>query len=640
MQLLLARLGRWLAVAVLATGLAACGGSDDDPAPSPTPTPPPAVRAETTLLVYMVGSDLESNGDAATVNIEEMQRVAFDDRVNVILATGGADKPGWETLKRQRVRQGKLEELDDLGAVDMSRPETLADFIEWAVKAYPAERYHLALWNHGGGPNGGFGHDEVSGTPAMMSMPQMQDALARAQSRTGVHFGLIGFDACLMASVEVAEALAPHASYLLASQELEPGAGWDWEVLLSQLASNPAIDPLTLGTHVVDGFFSKLEKTSEDDMATLAVIDLSRIPALVSALERASNTLSARLTDEGVLAWNDIAYARRASVDFMSARFVGQAADLVDIGSFMWMPQLMLPQHEIEAVQSTLADAVRYQRFGPRRSATSGLTMYFPVLSLHHAHVLDSYQQLRFAAPVKGLVSRYTQLASTGQLPTPVIQAPRLIGDEVAALATGGAASTFAALVNDDGLIYALKPVDGNPTPPDDSMQNGQPHYAIGASVRNGWFSIDSLPVLLLPDEHQFAVDSGRFSIPVGIIGSDDGEDYVQAKGFLMVDFQHDIGKAPSYRVDGFHSSYDGDSMVAARPQPLPAGVRLAPMGLHTFGNITWMESLHPLGTFLSRDTIEDDWQLEISTFQGSAKDVRLGINDFQARVLLSPPLQ
>jgi hypothetical protein len=42
---------------------------------------------------------------------------------------------------------------------------------------------------------------------------------------------IIGFDACLMAMYEVGSTLAPYGRYLLASELLEPGHGWDYSAL-------------------------------------------------------------------------------------------------------------------------------------------------------------------------------------------------------------------------------------------------------------------------------------------------------------------------------------------------------------------------------------------------------------------------
>lgn len=49
---------------------------------------------------------------------------------------------------------------------------------------------------------------------------------------------IIGFDACLMAMHEIGAVLTPYANYLLASELLEPGIGWDYSALLKYVQGN------------------------------------------------------------------------------------------------------------------------------------------------------------------------------------------------------------------------------------------------------------------------------------------------------------------------------------------------------------------------------------------------------------------
>src|SRR5690606_1118101 len=123
------------------------------------------------------------------------------------------DKDGWRTVKRQIIAEGKLRELEDIGAANMADPATLDAFLQWGIQQYPAQQYMAVFWNHGGGPNGGFGFDE-NFEADYLSLPELQSAVHKATQATGQRFELIGFDACLMASVEVAHMLHPYANYL------------------------------------------------------------------------------------------------------------------------------------------------------------------------------------------------------------------------------------------------------------------------------------------------------------------------------------------------------------------------------------------------------------------------------------------
>lgn len=115
----------------------------------------------------------------------------------------------------------------------------LADFLARGIEEYPAERYALILTDHGGGWPG-VGPDESAGHD-ILDLQEIHDGIAAGLEAAGLDkLDLLGFDACLMATYETASAMAPLADRMLASQELEPGHGWDYRVL-SNVAENPGI---------------------------------------------------------------------------------------------------------------------------------------------------------------------------------------------------------------------------------------------------------------------------------------------------------------------------------------------------------------------------------------------------------------
>jgi len=201
--------------------------------------------AKYTVMVYMVGSDLESDDNAGTTDLAEMMQVGSTDNLKVIVTTGGANKDGWRTVKRRLINQGSETEISDLGNLNMGQPATLQDFIEWAVENYPADKYALIMWDHGAGAIGGepyniaFGNDENNNDG--LSLPEIRQALQSAYTTTGKKFDLIGFDACLMATLETASIMSSFGNDLVASEELEPGHGWDYAAILSAIKSNSDI---------------------------------------------------------------------------------------------------------------------------------------------------------------------------------------------------------------------------------------------------------------------------------------------------------------------------------------------------------------------------------------------------------------
>ena len=121
-----------------------------------------------TIMIYMVGSDLESNYYAASSDINEMLTSNFDDEnINLLIYTGGSKKWHTDVISSEenaiyRVKSTGLEKLESYSRTSMGDPNTLVDFINYAYKNYKAEKYSLIFWDHGGGPIYGYGYDEYN----------------------------------------------------------------------------------------------------------------------------------------------------------------------------------------------------------------------------------------------------------------------------------------------------------------------------------------------------------------------------------------------------------------------------------------------------------------------------------------------
>ena len=183
----------------------------------------------------------------------------------------------------------------------MSVPDTLKAFIDFCAEEYPAEKYDLILWDHGGGPKGGFGADEhydyLSGQ-SIMPFKDIVDALADnkvvdsdGDGTPDSHFDFINFDACLMNSVELAFAMVDYTDFYIASAETEPGYGQyygpeaekdgkQYTGWLDVLGRDPEHDTFDLGKIIVDDFYNFYEKETGDGYSqdgTLAVIDTKKM---------------------------------------------------------------------------------------------------------------------------------------------------------------------------------------------------------------------------------------------------------------------------------------------------------------------------------------------------------------------------
>ena len=340
-----------------------------------------------TVLVYVVGSDLESEYYLATEDLDEMIDGFPGDSINVIVETGGAPAEiddyryvDFTTVKRHEIKNDIIE-ISDLGRQNMGDPKTLTDFLVWGTSSYPADNYALILWNHGSGING-YGHDDVSFD--FLSLDEIDDALNSAKKLNDVHYEMIGFDACLMATIEVANIVKDYGHYLVASEEIEVGYGWKYDEIISSLNENPKQTGAELGQVIADSFFADTIEKSPSDMdlsrlTTLSVIDLTKIPSLNESINLLTSEIETNISK------NDMP---RFSVSLRDTERYGviskgEDSGHMDIKHFTENISEYLPQFKSQSdrVQQAVDDSVIYKVNGAARTQANGLSIYMPVTS-------------------------------------------------------------------------------------------------------------------------------------------------------------------------------------------------------------------------------------------------------------------
>jgi hypothetical protein len=287
----------------------------------------------------------------------------------------------FSTAKRLFVKQGQFQEIADLGEINTADPANLADFIQWGVKTYPAAHYMLVLWDHGGGWQG-FGVDETLPNSAgsdMMGLLRIQTGVSSGLRLAGLSkFDIIGFDACLMASLEVAETVKPYANYLLASEESEPGHGWDYNVL----AGAASLDALALSKRIADGFQAIANTATWKDGAsiTLSVIDLSKLATIELGLTKIATDYGTVPTVAPIV--NAVGQGRAATLAFGTNPDPGRAYNLLDAGDLF--SKLSSMSADASALQTAVQGVVAYKVNGSVYANATGLSIYFPSAAAYY----------------------------------------------------------------------------------------------------------------------------------------------------------------------------------------------------------------------------------------------------------------
>jgi hypothetical protein len=402
------------------------------PAPGPTPAQPTAA-ADWTVMVFLNG---DNNLEPDSLNdFREMAKVGSTDKVNVVLQYDrhgqfAVTAPNWSQTLRFRVKKDMqplaANALEDLGEANMGSAAVLRDFVTWAKGKYPARRYALVLWDHGQGfrvarptrpatvpstapaADGAAPLDAAAPTtgPASGRRPFLvqssrshrsistddtngHDKLYNAEiteALSGMGLDLIGFDACLMSMVETAYAVRGVADVMVGSEELEPGAGWQYDDWLGPLTANPAMTPEELGHLLVESYkrtYTRPGRTLPDTTLSAVRVGQGRADALAGAVSEFADVLVRELPSQG----QNIRQAREDCRVYAPDPF-GDGQDYfyhVDFGRFCDRVAARCNQPDLQsrarAARAAL-DAITINNYaGAERQGdfgSHGLAIYFP----------------------------------------------------------------------------------------------------------------------------------------------------------------------------------------------------------------------------------------------------------------------
>ena len=265
-----------------------------------------------TFMVYL---DADNNLEyAGNDDFLEMAGVGSSPDVNIVVQldrTAGHDNTygDWTGTRRFLIQKNDTPAttpLEDLEEANMGHPDTLRDFVLWAVQNYPAQHYALSIWNHGAGwrklieeklqPRALASRAGEEGVTLrtvafddtdndVLYMSEVQSAL----QATEVKLDVVGFDACLMGMVEVAYALRNVANHVVGSEWVEPGDGWPYDTILTELISTPTLDGRKLSDVIVTQYGLAYSGRNGITQSSVDVAELNNVVSKIDAFAAAMN---------------------------------------------------------------------------------------------------------------------------------------------------------------------------------------------------------------------------------------------------------------------------------------------------------------------------------------------------------------
>ena len=489
-----------------------------------------------TVFVYLCGTDLESYNGMGTGDFEEMMNSVPSDNVRFVVQTGGTaewfiDGIDSEKIQRFVVTSGNMELVDETSEAGMGKPETLGDFIQWGTENYASEHMGLILWNHGGGSITGVCFDEKDNADSL-SLAELDSALYDGFNASGRKFDFIGFDACLMGTVETANVLATYADYMYGSEETEPGSGWDYAEIGSYLAENPSADGAELGKVVCDSFLAACAAQNDDDLTTLSVIDLSKMDDFLVSF----NTFAKEMYEAGEDASGRAQLVRgiEAADNFGGNNKSEGYTNMVDMGGIIDAGEGYAAS--AQAARQALDSVVVYSVTGSTHEGASGLAMYYP-LSIEGSNELGIFGQVCISPYYLAFIDRQNQ-SGAGTLPD------------------GGYDDS--GLYDDEGeWTYGENEDDGYWDYMDDYEQTGESQY----------ITFEQEPTLDENGTYYFQLDENGYNNAASVSAliyevTEDGESMIELGETIDVNGDWDTGVFEDYFDGSWLSLSDGQNLA------------------------------------------------------------------------------
>jgi Clostripain family len=399
-------------------------------------------QAEWTWLIYMAGdNNLEGAGKE---DLDEMKKVGSDTKINIVVQF---DTEANKTT-RYLVEKNNLKVLQEMPGVNCGDPNVLTEFIKWGTKNYPAKYYLVNVWNHGGGWENlpaDYNWDNVRGSirasnplkqtkinrltralfvttikevhrkiqrsPDPYRLIAMdvgsQDYLDNQELRKAIYGGLpngkkidiLGCDACLMNMVEICYENRDIADYMVGSEEVEPGSGWPYTMILKKLSSNPEMSPRDLSKVIAQEYGQYYENEGDkmaDQFVTQSAIDLAQVKSVADSVNELAEIF---IKDLNKLK-KDVSFARDSAQKFSTPEYI-------DLVSFLEQLTKELPNNkEVKDAVKKISDKIKgptsslviaNATWGDRVKDANGVSIYFPTKE----NYLPDYSDLLFSKDCK-----------------------------------------------------------------------------------------------------------------------------------------------------------------------------------------------------------------------------------------------
>jgi hypothetical protein len=402
--------------------------------------------ADTLVCVFMAG--INNLAGFAPRNIKQMAAIGSNQNLHIAVHLDIRLNGNKKVSRRYYIEPNKINHVNAQDPatqqMDSGNPETAISFFNWCVDNCPAKHYVFIFWNHGYGiidPQNGYAvdtsklfhlnpairkleldrrvdfldliekpdvdpkgicWDDITGN--YLTNQKLEYALEKMTQKIGRKLDIVVFDACLMSMIEIANILKKHAHYMVSSQEVVLGPGYNYKELLAPFAQPTAPDMQSFAKHIVTSYKKTYSNITND--YTQSAIDLDELNNLEKNIDLVSSLLLECLslqyqqqvksvitmcknpsycTHFDLSSYIDLQHFYKNLLNNLSRMVLKDDSRRVSLISELRTAL----QAGLEIIQKTVIENVA----GPNLAQASGLAIYFPDRKIHTSYKKTSFSK-------------------------------------------------------------------------------------------------------------------------------------------------------------------------------------------------------------------------------------------------------
>ena len=359
-----------------------------------------------TIMIYVVGSNLETNNHIVSADLESIDIKKIDlSKTNILLYTGGTEK--WHNFISNTengiyiLKNKGFEKLVSEKQLNLGDPNTLAKFLKYGYDNYKTDKYDLILYDHGGAIDGAI-YDDISGDH--LTLDDMSMALKNSPFNENNKLEAILFRTCLNGTIELANIYKPYAKFLIGSEEISWGSPMT-SVLNFINDLEPSDSGKEFGIKFVKAYEEQMKIINSygDQPYTYSVIDLSKMDKINTLLDEYIKSIDVTKN------YKDLSRIRAGMYQYGSDN---PMYDMIDLYEFVNNTEQYASVDNTK-LMNAISDAIVYNN--SNNSSSHGLSIYFPYSGRKGSQMqyLSVYEKLNYSNSYLNFIKTFNTIKSS-----------------------------------------------------------------------------------------------------------------------------------------------------------------------------------------------------------------------------------